>query len=111
MLVCPSFAVPRTALFRIYFMGSAGATHPDWESEKWPDDITKVQQHHVLEQQCWESKLGNKTPQSFGLGGGDNVCPPCDVPAQNYPKALQESREEPVDGHAGGEGRGVQLLR
>lgn len=47
--------------------------------QKWPDDITKVQQDHVLEEQRWEGKLWHEIAQSFGLGGGDDVCPPCDV--------------------------------
>ena len=76
--------------------------------EEGPDDITEVQQHHVLEQQRREGKLGHEIPQTFGLGGGDDVRPPCDVSAQDYPEALQERREELVDGHGGGGSGGVE---
>lgn len=70
-----------------------------------------VQQHHVLEQQRWEREQRHKVAQSFGLSAGDDVRPPCDVSAQCNPKTLQQSREELVDGHGGGERRQIALLR
>lgn len=72
--------------------------------------MAKVQQHHVLEEQRREGKLGHKVSQPFSLSGGDDVCPPCDISTEYYAKALQESWEELVDGHGGRDGRGVCLI-
>lgn len=46
-----------------------------------PDDVTEVQQHHVLEQQRRQSELWHEVAQSFGLRGRDDVRPPGDVAA------------------------------
>lgn len=43
--------------------------------EKCPDDVSKVQQHHVFEQQCWQGKLRHKIPQTLRLALCDNICP------------------------------------
>lgn len=43
--------------------------------EEGPDDVSKVQQHHVFEEQRWQSKLGNKVSQPFRLVLSDQICP------------------------------------
>lgn len=73
--------------------------------------MIKVQQYHVLEQQRWQREQGYEVAQSFGLGAGDYVRPPCDVSAQYNSKTLQQSREELVDGHGGGKRRQIAVLR
>lgn len=77
--------------------------------QKGPDDVPKVQQHHVLEEQRRQRELGHKVAQTFGLGGGDDVGPARDVAAQDDAEALEQSREQLVDGHGAGDGGGVQL--
>lgn len=39
--------------------------------EEGPDDVTEVEQHHVLEQEGGEGEHGHKVAQPFGLGTGD----------------------------------------
>lgn len=43
--------------------------------EEGPDDVGKVQQHHVLEEQRGEGKLGDKVAQTLGLVLRDDVSP------------------------------------
>lgn len=79
--------------------------------KKGPDDVIEVQQDHVLEQQRWEREQRHEVAQSFGLSAGDYVRPPCEISAQDNPKTLQQSREELVDGHGGGDRRQMVMLR
>lgn len=43
--------------------------------EKRPDDISKVQQHHVFKKQSWQSKFGHKVPETLSLVLCDDVAP------------------------------------
>lgn len=43
--------------------------------EEGPDDITKVQHHHVLKEQRRQSKLGHKVAQTLGLVLCDDISP------------------------------------
>lgn len=58
--------------------------------EEGPDDVAKVQQHHVLEEQRWQSKLGHKVAQTLGLVLCDDISP-----AERSPKktAIKSSRQ------------------
>lgn len=78
-----------------------------------PDDVAKVQQHHLLEEQRRKCELGHEVAQPLGLAAGDDVGPAGDVAAQDDAEALHESREELVDGHGGVQrgGRRVLLLQ
>ena len=43
--------------------------------EKRPDDVSEVQQHHVLKEQSWKSKLRHKVPQTLRLVLRDDIGP------------------------------------
>lgn len=56
--------------------GRAGANLGNQDApEEGPDDVAKVQQHHVLEEQRRQSKLGHKVAQTLGLVLRDDVSP------------------------------------
>lgn len=78
--------------------------------QKRPDDVTEVQQHHVLEEQRRQCEHRHEVAQSFSLRAGDDVGSAGDVSAQDNPETLDESREELVDGHGGRVRGGVLLL-
>ncbi|KAJ8416878.1 hypothetical protein AAFF_G00327560 [Aldrovandia affinis] len=68
--------------------------------QKGPDDIAKVQQHHVLKEQGGQRKLGHKVPQALGLHGGDDIRSPSTISTQNDPEALHQRWEETINGHS-----------
>lgn len=67
--------------------------------QKRPDDVLKLQLHHVLEEQGRKSKTRQKAAQTIYLSHADDVTATRRISAQNNAKALQQSREKFVDRH------------
>ncbi|KAF3841746.1 hypothetical protein F7725_023697 [Dissostichus mawsoni] len=91
-LLCVAKMAYRPALLYINRHSDTNLSDQD-APEKRPDDVSKVQKHHVFKEQSWKSEFRHKGPQTLRLA--------LYVATQYDAKALEESREQLIDGHVG----------